>query len=226
MIKKRETIINVLFIFIGYNSILSSSIMASSFCGDLKNFYGPFDYTNPKHYQENLSIVEQYHFNDNIEYLQGGMSSNIMGDLTYTLRAFPNHHRALFTVIRYYTLLNTRHREKRYWSAECFLERALKFKPDDGIVHMLYGIYLHKKGKYTEALKKYQTALKYEPNNAELHYNIGLLYLKLKQYDKAYGHAQQAYTKNYPLQGLKNQLLNINLGGTTETVSYKGKQTD
>ncbi|MGI0116708.1 tetratricopeptide repeat protein [Zooshikella sp. RANM57] len=224
MIIKRETIINILlFILIGYSSILINSVMASSFCGDLKNFYGPFDYTNPKHYQENLPIVEQYHFNENIEYLQSGMSSNIMGDLTYTLRAFPNHHRALFTVIRYYTLLNIRNEETRHWSAECFLERALRFKPDDGIVHMLYGIYLHRRGKYTEALEKYQTALKYKPGNAEIHYNIGLLYLKLKQFDKAYEHAQQAYAKNYPLQGLKNQLLNINLGGTTETVSYKGE---
>ncbi|WP_163834592.1 tetratricopeptide repeat protein [Spartinivicinus ruber] len=186
-------------------SVISNSWAGEFECGSLKNQYGPFDYTNPRHFKEKLSIVEQFHFNRDVETLNKGMTGAVIGDLSYTLKAFPNHHRALFSVVKYYTQPNVE-LDRKYLSAECFFDRALRFKPDDAVVHMLYGIYLHKKQKYDEALKKYQNALRLSPNFAELHYNLGLLYIDMKKLQEAKNHAQKAYQQGYPLAGLKQKL--------------------
>ncbi|WP_027707532.1 tetratricopeptide repeat protein [Zooshikella ganghwensis] len=179
-------------------------------CGSLENHYGPYDYTNPMHVKNRLTIVERYHFSSDVEFLKRGITGDAMGDVTYTLRAFPNHHRALFTVIRYYTQKNRPENAKKYFTAECFFDRAIRFKPNDGTVHMLYGIYLHRLKKYDEAQKSYETALKLNTNKAEVHYNMGLLYTDMKDYNKALAHAHEAYKLGYPLQGLKNRLVRAN----------------
>lgn len=62
-------------------------------CGALQNAFGPFDDRTARGY--NLDVVGSYHFTPPVEALIRGASGTIGGDLDYTLRAFPNHHRAL-----------------------------------------------------------------------------------------------------------------------------------
>jgi tetratricopeptide (TPR) repeat protein len=180
----------------------------ASQCGTLENAYGPFDYTNPVDFAERLPVVEQFHFNSNVESLISGQTSNLLGaDLDYTLRAFPNHHRALYAMVRY----TLKHRGDRVppgaqYSGECYLLRAVQFKPDDASVRGIYGVYLSKIGRSDEALEQYEMAAEFAPENAEAHYNLGLLYRKLRRLDEALKHAKIAYRLGYPLQGLKNQL--------------------
>lgn len=176
-------------------------------CGSLTNAYGPFDYTNNADFQEKLPIVEQYHFSPDVEALHSGESSTIGGDLDYTLRAFPNHHRALYAVARYALQPDTPARDTHYFTPECYFDRAIAFKPDDGMVHMIYGIFLHEQHKLPAALAEYQKAVKLMPNSAEAHYNLGLLYADMREYANAKEHAHQAYRLGYPLQGLKNKLV-------------------
>lgn len=58
--------------------------------------YGPFDYNNGEHRRGNLPVVERFHFTSKVQSLRGGnTSSTAGGDLSYTLKSFPNHHRAL-----------------------------------------------------------------------------------------------------------------------------------
>lgn len=65
-------------------------------CGSLQNAFGPFDYRDPAARAESLQVVERYHFTADVEMLRRGKASaNVLDDLNYTLRAFPNHHRAL-----------------------------------------------------------------------------------------------------------------------------------
>lgn len=164
--------------------------------------YGPFDYTNPAN-KKFIHVVEIAHFLPYIEKLQHGRSGTLGAELNYTLLAVPNHHRALYSVIRYE--LNYK-KNTLLTPPECYLQRALAFKPDDAVVHMLYGLYLHRKDRYTLALEQYQAAEKLDPTSAELHYNLGLLYCELKEYQKALAQAHLAYAKDYPLSGLRKKL--------------------
>ena len=174
-------------------------------CGQLSNAYGPFDYTNGMHRREKLPIVERLHFTAKVEGLVAGESGALIGDIDYTLRAFPNHHRALYAMIR----LQLRDPVKigsQFYSARCYLERAVAFKPNDPIPRLLYGIYLQRQEAYEEALQHYEIALRLDPESAEINYNAGLLYLKLGENDKALDAAHTAYTNGHQLPGLRNQL--------------------
>jgi Flp pilus assembly protein TadD len=182
-----------------------SSELEALECGALDNAYGPFDSTDASDRRERLPIVEQFHFAPDVENLRRGQSSTIIGDLDYTLRAFPNHHRALNAMARY-QLDNPTAAVAPYRSAECYFNRAMRFRPADGTVRMIYGTYLFKRGEREAALKRYQEALALQPESAEVHYNMGLLQLELKQTAEALRHAHKAYALGYPLQGLKNRL--------------------
>lgn len=171
--------------------------------------YGPFDYTNPVHVARNLPVVETYHFTPEVERLEKGKSSYVLGDLDYTLRAFPNHHRALFAVIRVAT--EPGHLKRRGMGTmdtppECYLQRALAFKPNDGKVELLYGLYLHKKGHLDDAESHYRRAVKLMPRSAEAWYNLGLLLTDKEKYAEAVPMAEKAYKYGYPLAGLRRRL--------------------
>lgn len=172
--------------------------------------YGPFDYTNPDHFTNKLPIVEQYHFDKDVENLRAGLNGTIMDDLAYVLHTFPNHHRALNAMSRLWLQYMQMGRRppvnRKPITPEQYFQRAIEFAPTDGIVYLLNGIYLHKLGRFEQALELYKKALQYQNDNTELHYNIGLLYVDIHKYDEALKHAHIAYSKNYPLSGLRSRL--------------------
>ena len=130
---------------------------------------------------------------------------SIIGEIDYTLRAFPNHHRALNSMMRY--RIKHPETEDDYLSADCYFKRAVTFNGNDGVVWMLYGMYQHKIGLKKEALEKYQNAEKLLKDFAELEYNIGLLYFDLGDYESSLKNAKKAYSIGYPLPGLKQKLI-------------------
>src|SRR6266513_2811729 len=68
-------------------------------CGDpFQNAYGPFDYRTATQAQKVL--VESNHFTRPVETLQSGLTGTPGHDIGYTLRAFPNHPRALLAMVR------------------------------------------------------------------------------------------------------------------------------
>lgn len=175
-------------------------------CGSLENAFGPFDYTDPENFRlKRLDLVESAHFTPEVESLVRGASSvNPLDDIDYTLRAFPNHHRALNAVANYH-LQNGLQQHGRY-TVECWFERAMRFKPADGNVRLVYGIFLAKKGSKEAALEQYEDALDLMPESAEAHYNIALLYMESRQYELANQHAVKAYSLGFPLPWLQNRL--------------------
>lgn len=175
-------------------------------CGSLDNHYGPFDYSDPVQRAEKLPIVDRNHFNSDVENLIRGQSGTIMGDLDYTLRTFPNHHRALNAVARYDLRGG---KPEQFLTAECYFERAMRFQPRDGMVYLINGVYLHSKGELETAEERYLQALQLLPDNAEAHYNLGLLYVDMKRYDDANAQAVEAYRLGHPLQGLKRKLIRL-----------------
>ncbi len=186
----------------------------STACGSLVNGFGPFDYRDPAHQvlqpgevETKLGIVERAHFTREVETLVSGLRGrkDPLDDLDYTLRAFPNHHRALSSMANYH-IKNDKQKIGRY-SIDCWFQRATVFTPDDPVVRVVYAIYLVRTGKSDEALVQYKEALALQPNYAEAHYNVGLLYTKNGNYDLAYEHAERAYELGHPLPGLRNRLI-------------------
>ncbi|SFB74598.1 tetratricopeptide repeat protein [Massilia yuzhufengensis] len=183
---------------------LPSTASAREFCGKLENHYGPYDYRTEK---GKLPIVDGAHFTEEVEAGIRGATDELGGDLDYTLRAFPNHHRALATLSRVALRDKVVMIPKTKWPVECYFLRAQRLAPNDAVVYNLYGAYLSSKGQRDEALAQYKEAIRFDPDNAMFNYNIGLAYLKKNDYEKALYHAHKAYDQRYPLPGLKNQLI-------------------
>ncbi len=176
-------------------------------CGSLHNAYGPFDYTNPQHFTENLPIVEKFHFTNEVERLEKGRSGTVPADLDYTLRAFPNHHRALYAMMKLQLAQGQQIADKhQIYSIQCYLERAIALQPKDATSFLLYGIYLHKIGKLEASEEKYLASIKLRAGAAETHYNLGLLYADMKQWKKAQEQALLAQQLGYPLKGLQARI--------------------
>jgi tetratricopeptide (TPR) repeat protein len=173
-------------------------------CGSLQNAYGPYDYTNADHRKTKIPIVESNHFNADVESLRRGQSSVYpMDDIHYTLRAVPNHHRALASMARYYLEGG---KVQKFYSADCYFERALRFKQNDGNVHLLYGMYLHRLKQYPRAEEEYQQALDYLADSADANYDLGLLYTDIGRWSEAKRYAIVAYRLGYPFPALKHRL--------------------
>lgn len=165
--------------------------------------YGPFDYRTNR---AELQIVESYHFTAKVEQLQSGQSGYLAGDLNYTLKTSPNHHRALMA------LMNLTERTKsdlnigQQWPAVCYFDRATRFRPNDTVVRALYAQFLAKRNRKADALAQLDAGVFYAEDNAFSHYNLGLMYLELGAPDKALIQAHRAMVLDFPRTALKEQL--------------------
>lgn len=184
---------------------------AKNYCGELQNHYGPLDYRQRG--KVNLEIVEHAHFKEETEAGVRGSTGDIGADLDYTLRAIPNHPRALATMGKLSIRLKTPQIYAARFPAECYFERGIRFAPDDGAVRAVYGNYLTARGRYPEALNMFKAAVEREPDNPTFNYNLGLLYVKMKQYDKAEESAAKAEELGFPLKGLRQQLAAVQKHG-------------
>lgn len=191
---------------------------------DLKGFictgkaqgYGPFDYTNFHHRNDwvgggsesALHLVESAHFSPDSENLIKPMGAGFLGDFDYTLRAFPNHHRALLSLVRFQLEVNKKIRkpEKEYSPVECYFQRAIHFSSKDSATYSLYAYFLSKIGEKQKAQEQYEKALTIAPDSSKIEYAYSLLLIDLKQYDKALEYAQKAYQHGKPPLGLQNKL--------------------
>lgn len=179
--------------------------------------FGPFDYSKRSSKSpENLTVVESYHFTPEVENLvRGNTDETPANDLDYTLVAWPNHHRALLSVINYQLKYNSKLSKSRPRKMpECYLQRAIHFSPEDAVSYSLYGYYLYKVGHLDTAAKYYEKAMELKPNNSKIAYSYGLLLIDLKRLEDANKYAKIAYSDKGAPQGLKNKL--IKLGAWTE----------
>ena len=190
--------------------LLSGSAYAqkrTQFCGELTNHYGPFDYRNPSSF--NLSLVENAHFTPEVEAGLKGVTGDIGGDMDYTLRAIPNHSRALAAMAKVGLRDKKLHLRSAKYPVECYFYRALRFAPDDAMVKAVYGNYLFALGRTDDALEQFKTASEMLPADPTINYNTGLAYFKKKDYASARRHAKLAYDQGFPLPGLKSKLASV-----------------
>ncbi len=200
---KLKSCLGIAFLAAMSGQLLAQGGPDTSGCGSLDNAYGPFDYRSDK---KKLGVVERFHFGPQVERLASGISGQVGADLDYTLRAFPNHHRALMSMKRLGAREKTTKARGAQYTVECYMIRAETFRPDDGMVKVIYGLFLSESGRTKEAVAKLEAARKLESRNANVHYNLGLAYFNLGQYDNALESAHRAYADGFPLPGLRDQL--------------------
>jgi tetratricopeptide (TPR) repeat protein len=175
--------------------------------------YGPYDYLKRNTLKNEINIVESAHFTPEVENLIRGNASGVNpeADIDYTLRAWPNHHRALLSIINFQLNINNKISPYKSLktSPECYLQRAINFSRKDAFSYSLYGHYLRKIGLLQEAKKMYSRAILISPNNVRISYSYSLLLIDLKEYDESLKYAKVAYNDKATPISLKNKLIRI-----------------
>jgi tetratricopeptide (TPR) repeat protein len=187
--------------------LLANSAQAQfDLCGDLANSYGPFDYRTER--GETLGRVDRAHFPPVTEALISGKHANSRPgpDIDYTLRAYPNHHRALVAAVRLGEKFKADPPPGMRYTAECWLVRATRFRPDDTVARALYAQFLVQRKRNAEALAQLKLAETHAGDNPLTHYNLGLVYLEAKEFELALAQAHKALALGFPRMELKDQL--------------------
>ncbi len=190
-------------------------------CGNLENAFGPFDYRPDTYVYETtygshkalVNIVERAHYTIETEMLvsrKTGLVVSPGADLSYTLRVFPNHHKALMTLIALSEKEKTDKPRDSIYTVDCWLKRAVAWKANDNVSKMIYAKYLDKTNRRSEAEAQLEAAARQAGDNVFTHHNLGLVYFDMKMYDKALLHANKTYSLGMTIPTLKDQLKSVN----------------
>jgi tetratricopeptide (TPR) repeat protein len=211
-------------------TIYSTSIMAGSApwvgttlngnpCTGNDQGFGPYDYTNLAHKTDKiggggdtaLGIVERAHFKPSTENLLKSKFGSFLADFDYTLRAWPNHHKALLSLVRFDLEVRNKIRKPEViiTPVECYFKRAINFSPKDWVTYSIYGHYLRKIGELEKSKSIFENALMIKPGESKLEYSYSLLLIDMKDYEKALEHAKKAYESGNPPDGLKKTLTKL-----------------
>lgn len=165
---------------------------------------GPFDYRNQR---QSLGTVENNHFIPQIENLVRGKTSSLAAELSFVLHAYPNHHRALVSLMRYGLREKSARPGDLDYTVDCYFERALRFRSDDLIVRMLYADQLGRTNRVTDAAAQLEFVRASAPDNPMTQYNVGLLYFQIGRYKEALAQAHAAAALGMPRTDLRDKLV-------------------
>ncbi|MCR5866040.1 hypothetical protein [Aquincola sp. J276] len=183
-----------------------AQIMNSQGCGPMyiPTHVGPFDYRNQR---EMLRTVEFGHFQPNVEDLIKPMFNSFGADIDYTLKAYPNHHRALITLNRLSLREKALKTSGSDFSVECYFFRAIRWRPDDLIVRMIYASWLHQWDRTKDAVQQLDYVVDNAGDDPFTHYNAGMVFADLKIWDRALQQAHAAQALDFPKGDLKARLV-------------------
>jgi len=168
--------------------------------GGLYQGYGPYNYITQK---DKLQIVERAHFTTDVATLTSGYSGTLNSDIDYTLRAFPNHHRALESLGDLAIREKSNKLKNMHFTVPCYYIRASLFVPSDGLVNAIYAKYLSRIGQNDIAKSEIESALKKSSNNPRVIYNVGLTYYYLGDYKTAKEYSEKAKNLGSSATGLE-----------------------
>jgi len=190
----------------------TATAQTDSSCGNpFKNHFGPIDYRTANAYTK--ALVENVHFTPGIESLTRPgttMFRDMASDVGYTLRVFPNHHRALLTMARAAKKFGSDPAPNGIFTVNCYFERAVLFRPDDTVARALYAQYLAANARKDDAVQQLEIATTFAKDNPFSQYNIGLLYFELGKFDKALERAHAAIALGNTRPELPDKLRAIN----------------
>lgn len=166
--------------------------------------WGPRDYRTASPGER--ATIEAFHFTPVIEAGIRGLNSTVAGELNFTLKALPNNHRALVTLTKIVMRAKTDRLQGFEWPGECYFNRAIRFRPDDTVVRMLYAQFLGQLKRREEALHQLQAAVSYAGGNGLTHFNAGLVALELGEPKFATEQARLALELGFPRRELVEKL--------------------
>lgn len=152
-------------------------------CGSLQASFGPFDYRTERGHH--LYVVESVHLAPVVESLFSGTTGPLGADFDFTLRAFPNHHRALVSQMRCWRKTNLPQLPNMRSTVDCYFDRDLQIRSDDTLARMSYATHLYQSGRSADAAAQLERTSFDAKENGFIHYNIGLVHLEAKQHDEA-----------------------------------------
>jgi len=175
-------------------------------CGPLilPGKYGPYDYRLAP--PEQRELVEHAHFTHDVAELRKPMFQYFGPDLHYTLWAFPNHPRALLTLINLTVKDKSLQPTSLPYTAECYFERALRFKSDDVLARMIYALFLKTYNRKEEALRQLDFVVETAGESPMSYYNAGKLYFELGQLEKSQAAMRIAVEQGVPYTDLIDKL--------------------
>jgi hypothetical protein len=157
-----------------------------------------------------LATVEKYHFPPSVAIAvrpAGQSVSWLGGNLDYTLRSFPNHHRALNALVILWERDQVVQPPGSKLSTDCWFERAVRFRGDDVIVRMLYARYLGLRKQPDRAAVHLAEAERAAEGNVLTLYNAGLVHAELKRWDDALRLEHAARAQGMARVELKDKLV-------------------
>ena len=166
----------------------------------------PMDYRTDR---KLLSTVVGGHYQQQVEDLIKPMFESFGADLDYTLHAYPNHHRALLTLIRLGERERTDQPKDSRYTIDCYLRRAIRWRSDDLIARMIYAQYLIKKNRLQDARAQLGYVGTLAGDNPFTHFNLGLSYFDMKAYDQALEQAHLAASFGMENESLKKKLIEV-----------------
>ena len=209
-------------IFVTFGLFLAGPVKSDVYeCGPVVNSIGPWDYADPSSSvptgedpMGRIKRVENVHFQPSMQALDLKLFSvdRLTGEFVYTLRILPNHPHALLAMSRLEKMVGGKLPQRSVTStipkitADCFFDRAVRFRPNDKTVRSVYGIHLHQGKKYKEALQEYELAESLGEASGNFYYNLGLLHADMKNWDKAYEYGVKAEIGGLMLPGLRGKL--------------------
>jgi tetratricopeptide (TPR) repeat protein len=181
-------------------------------CGSpFTSWFGPFDYRRAP--DEALRNVETNHFTPAVEQLVRGVTTDAksMGkDVAYVLGVFPNHHRALLTMMRMGERDGTDPPRGASLPIECWFDRAVRYARDDTVARLMYALWLRKKGRAEESLFHTKAAEAEAKDNPMTYYNVGMSYFELGKFEQAAAAPRRAKELGITQPGLINRLKSVN----------------
>lgn len=168
------------------------------------------DYLDPSAFkQSRIRGIESNHLNEGVEQLRRGQSTaNVGGDLRFILQIIPNHHRAMYALMRLALREKTAApRETEPYTTVCWLERATVYNPNDGKSFLIYGVYLGRLDRTDDAIAALERADALMPGDLNVAYNLGLMHFDRKDYARSMEYARRAYGGGFELQGLRQKLV-------------------
>lgn len=173
----------------------------------ITNQYGPYDYRYNK--GKELQLVESAHFTPEVASLMAGKSGMLDADIDYTLRAFPNHHRALLSLAELAVREHATKLPHMNFSVPCFFIRGIHWAPNDPMINALYAYYLSRIHQNDLAIAQIKEAISKNPDSPRTAYTLGLAYYYLEDYTKAREYSNKAKKLGSAAVGLDHLLSQV-----------------